>query len=1431
MVFEMYTNQRVYSGQSVISLPKSSANGRNGKGNVVFVLAPSLSHSMELYKDNIIPYTTCGYKFLTMDTYYRASITNKRVISNDRNKQKHLYRDARIPLSYKAANQISSSINENRNVIVDLSRWMEIFFAYMKKNSAKNLCTSFMQLLSSKLADTRFGVNYQKLLLIDLNSWCKASDCIIMNRKLLTNPLSIIFYTAYYFSEVMEQFPNIKIMIINRNAKQLLIFNSNELTKKTYPAIKGKMKLLKNVEFSVEDETETGTEVMSDAEVKAELVDDFKSEVKASLTKHLLGKEGEPDEDPLAEFTEKPLDATAKVGERHFIEDEDETSDEEVDILDESEEDASRFVDELLDSGDEDTIFEDPDEVAAKVSSRVKKNVYISTFMPKRTDEEKERIQRMTANQVKVLKTPSRQDVERKKIDTTILPTSIENGNPNLAKSRYMNFDRNYVAKRYEPDIDNAVGILSQASEKLFVVEKTIDDISDPMNLVERWTYTLEDERGHQFTIRLNIPKIIDGTYIYVNGSKKTITHQFVLKPLSKTGPDTVQLVTSYNKVFIRRQGQIDRGTKALQLLLGRNREKYNVHDGNFSMKNEEYEVPLDFIMLAKYYADYTIGDITYWMDIDGLLKYSKSHIKNFKEPDMTKELPIGFNNKTNNLVIMPLTECYTDYVLKNLQATDPKEMEKAVKISKQAKPRLITSTAKFGGKVVPLILWCLYCEGLTAVLNRAQIKYRFVPKEQLANINPIKEDYVQLEDCLLVWERSGMATDLLMNGLHGLNRPLPLEFYTAEEMDSKDTYISLMNDFYQNTNCAYMLDNFRDFMIDDKAKEMLEDFGYPTDLVGVLLTANNMLTDKKFLPENNMNNMRIRSTEVISDIVYILVTNAYTDYRRSAYKAKPKMKNIPINAVIDGLLNSSATKGGGRATVVTNLVDETSVLNPVLELEKNRAVTFKGLRGIQLDRAMTMARRAYDQSMVGTLGITTSSDANCGVVRQLTLEPNITSTRGYIDTTPKEDVDDLHSANLFTTAELLTPIGITHDDPDRSSMSYKQTKYMVPVADSDPVLIGNRVEAIVPYLLSDEFVVDAKEDGKVIDIDGDYCIIQYKSGKNYAIDIGTKVKKNASAGFFVDNSLTCDLKVGDKFKKGDILAYNNKAFAKHQDDPGASMKLGVLAKVAIVSSWDIYEDSTPITANLSRRIAADMIADKAVVLSPNTIVDEIAHVGQKVKTGDLLIKFSEAASDEVQDLFNSLRDQDMLNEISEDIKKPITSKYTGEIVDIRVYTTVELDELDPSLRKIVEEYQARVRKRNAVLDKYKNPEDMNFYKAGQIISETDGITKPGNNGKINGEYVSDGVLIVFYIKYKDIAAKGDKICAQFALKGVTSHVIDEGLEPYSEYRPDEEISALIAPLAVSARKVPSIFIDMFGNKLLIEAKRQLRDIYLGKDK
>lgn len=390
---------------------------------------------------------------------------------------------------------------------------------------------------------------------------------------------------------------------------------------------------------------------------------------------------------------------------------------------------------------------------------------------------------------------------------------------------------------------------------------------------------------------------------------------------------------------------------------------------------------------------------------------------------------------------------------------------------------------------------------------------------------------------------------------------------------------------------------------------------------------------------------------------------------------------------------------------------------------------------------------------------------------------------------------------------------------------SYKQTKYMVPVEDSSPVLIGNRVESIVPYHMSDEFVVNAKDSGTVVERTEDYVVIKYKNGKNYAIDIGNRVRHNSSGGFYIENDLKCDLQVGDKFKKGDILAYNPQQFSPSRRGRGVSMNLGVLTKIAVVSNWDVYEDSTPITTSLANRLATTMIADKTITLSPDDEVDYIVKVGDKVNTGDPLMRFSKADDAETSRFLKTMR-ADLAESIIEDTKNTPVSKYTGEIADIRIFTTVPLEDMDPSLQKVVKAYHKRIKRKTDILDKYQNEGDCNYYKAGQVITESPEIMAP-NTTKIKGEYLDNSIMIQIFIKYRDIASKGDKICHEFAIKGVSSHVIKEGYEPYSEYRPDEEISTIVAPLAIAARKTPSIFLVMFGNKCLIELKRQLKDDYV----
>jgi len=60
--------------------------------------------------------------------------------------------------------------------------------------------------------------------------------------------------------------------------------------------------------------------------------------------------------------------------------------------------------------------------------------------------------------------------------------------------------------------------------------------------------------------------------------------------------------------------------------------------------------------------------------------------------------------------------------------------------------------------------------------------------------------------------------------------------------------------------------------------------------------------------------------------------------------------------------------------------------------------------------------------------------DGNVGVARKLTMEPNIKGARGFIDI-QHENHDKLNDVNLFTAAEMLTPMGASHDDAIRTAI------------------------------------------------------------------------------------------------------------------------------------------------------------------------------------------------------------------------------------------------------------------------------------------------------------------------------------------------------------------------------------------------------------
>lgn len=379
------------------------------------------------------------------------------------------------------------------------------------------------------------------------------------------------------------------------------------------------------------------------------------------------------------------------------------------------------------------------------------------------------------------------------------------------------------------------------------------------------------------------------------------------------------------------------------------------------------------------------------------------------------------------------------------------------------------------------------------------------------------------------------------------------------------------------------------------------------------------------------------------------------------------------------------------------------------------------------------------------------------------------------------------------------------------------------------PVLISNGAEQVVQYQLCDDFVVTAEYDGVVREINekAGVIVVEYTSkdasekNKFKAINISKTIDKNGAGGFFISNQLHHELKEGQKFKKDDILAYDPKFFKDTLF--GNKYAIGTLLKVACMSDYSTFEDSAPITHKLSEEMATEVCFEIPVVLGKNANVDKMLKVGTEVKSGDELLSFEESFEEETLNKLLGNIGEELKEEIKNEGKKPIKTKYSGVIEDIQVYSGSELEELSPSLQKIVKSYWNEVSSKSKILNKY--DKDNPVLKCGMLLNQPTHKMET-KDGKIKGNRVDDGVLIIFYVKCKNYVNIGDKITFFTALKSTIGHVIPEGYEPYTLDKPDEEISSFVAPAAVLARMTPSILISMLANKCMVELKNQLRDIY-----
>ena len=455
---------------------------------------------------------------------------------------------------------------------------------------------------------------------------------------------------------------------------------------------------------------------------------------------------------------------------------------------------------------------------------------------------------------------------------------------------------------------------------------------------------------------------------------------------------------------------------------------------------------------------------------------------------------------------------------------------------------------------------------------------------------------------------------------------------------------------------------------------------------------------------------------------------------------------------------------------------------------------------------------------MIGKCALSSPNNANVGINRQLVADPKIESVRGYTSTDgPETNFNDLQLASF---SELLTPGTVTRDDAIRTAIATSQTSHIVPTIAAEPVLISNGVDEIVSANLTEEFAYVAPEDGSVIDKNDDYLIIQFtKSNKKKAVNLSHKPSFNSGSGFYVDNHLITNLEVNDKFKKGDVIAYHERFFTKGIDGV-VRMNVGPLAKCVFANIYSTYEDAGLITHKMSKKLGTSLSMMQSVPIDATDDIDSVVKIGDEVEIGDPLIVFGigDTGDKSVDNFLKAFQNKDS-NSVLDNAKRVVRAKNPGRVFDVRMYTTKSMDRLSPSLYKLLDNYFKANIQRKKILDKYDKTDSV--YKLDTLY---DLPTEPLKGTTIKGRTCD--VLIEIYIEHEDEASVGDKLAMYGASKQVLSEVIPEGLEPYAESDPNEEISLFVSNSGILKRMIPSLVVTASGNKVLVNLKRKMRKIW-----
>jgi len=987
-----------------------------------------------------------------------------------------------------------------------------------------------------------------------------------------------------------------------------------------------------------------------------------------------------------------------------------------------------------------------------------------------------------------------------------------------------------YRKDLYDYDQYRIFTSFSESSEfPIFVNSISKEDSSDAYNAKETINVKFNIAGGAPKSLIVDIPKVDQDGFLYLQGNRKQITTQITLMPIVKvwqSGDPVVQFSTSYNKIFISRSTQsFNRKVASLKKGIAKLiEERKTTADGALIIPGKGYRkkfgkrLNLEYEEISKFLTSLKIGSLNIEFDP----KKCEEHLA---KPTVDKEkiaeyLPddkynyIGtykgkmlFAAVSGEVVI--LTDDGIEEVassicaLINEAAKDNKVINEILSSNVYTGSSLMYTKLEVANAYIPLIVFLGYKEGIENIFEKYGVDYKFLPIEKGMARPAASEEYpeaVKFKNGYLVFKDTNPVHGLLYNGLHQLETAKHnLEDYKAGGQGFIDYFSDKLTPRYGRA-----LDNFYVLFIDPITKDILRDKGIPNDLVGAFLYCNDLLIDSMFHRRYDTEIYRLRNTECINAMLYKIVAKEIESYRRTGTGTGGAFK-IKRNALMEEI-NDTAN------------FEDSTLINPIKDCENMAKAIFKGPGAPDYQHAQgTEEHRFFDKSMIGIYGYSSSYDGNAGMNKKLSMDSSIVSKRGYLKPI---DPSKVTATGAYSAGELTASFTPTHADPARSMMAVLQTGHMIPSVGMSKALVSTGVFKSIPNIVSQDYCFKAPCAGVVKGFDSKVKTLlklEYNDGTKGIIDMSPKYCRTPS-GFFVhiEYELKKGVRAGYKFAENEVLAYD-KHFFKEDNEDGIEMAKGVIAKVAICGLDQTYEDASVIGQELSEKLASEVIEQTSLGLTADSNLISIKKIGDKIKVGEPLAIFeSSLESKEISSLLTKL-DDETSSALEANARNTKLSKYEGTIVDIEVFYDKPIEEYSESLQKLIKAYIKSVETTNKVCADVRQD---------QLVRRKD--TEIAKYSKAKG-VPFEGIMINFYISHLLDYSCGDKLTYDVALKSIVSRILPQNETPISEYRPDKPIDACTSPYGVVNRKVPDVFFLGYTNKALIGLKERVEEIWNGK--